>query len=135
MCPEVTEAPNQAFSFADDFGKAVLKLIQAKTIAVLGTVTPGSITLQYLFDPMIHHNDLSGMPTIIICNSSNKNGEFSLVKIKTASFRLFPYITPQNYFAPFGAWQRTYGGTPLRNYQPQSLQQICLCHTSAKLLC
>jgi hypothetical protein len=68
-CPEVTGTPNQVFSFAKDFGTMVLKLIQTKTIAALSTVTPGSTTLQYLFDPMIHH-DLTGNPTTIIGNFS-----------------------------------------------------------------
>jgi hypothetical protein len=44
-CPEFTGAPNQAFSFAEDFGKAIQKLIQTKTIAALGMITPGSTTL------------------------------------------------------------------------------------------
>jgi hypothetical protein len=69
----------------------VLKLIQTKTIVALGTVTPGSTTLQYCFDPIIHH-DLTGNPTTIIGNSSNKQGEFILVKVNIASFRLFPYL-------------------------------------------
>jgi hypothetical protein len=69
--PEVPGTPNQVFTFAEDFGTMVLKLIQTKTIAALGTVTPGSTTLQYLFDQMIHH-DLTGNPTTIIGNSSNK---------------------------------------------------------------
>jgi hypothetical protein len=91
--PKVTGAPSQAFFFAEDFLKAVQELIQTKTIAALGTVTPGSTTLQYLFDPMIHH-DLSVAPTTIIGNSFNNKGEFSLVKIETASFQLFPCIAP-----------------------------------------
>jgi hypothetical protein len=76
--PEVMGSPNQVFSFAKDFVTMVLKLIQTKTIAALSTVTPWSTTLQYLFDPMIHHN-LTGNPTTIIGNSSNKQGKFSLV--------------------------------------------------------
>jgi hypothetical protein len=75
----------------------VLKLIQTKTIAALGMVTSGSTTLQYFFDPMIHHN-LTGNPTTIISNSSNKQGEFSLVKVDIASFRLFPYLGPERTF-------------------------------------
>jgi hypothetical protein len=67
--PEVTGTHNQVFSFTKDFGTMVLKLIQTKTIAALGMVTPGSTTLQYLFDQMIHH-DLTGNPTTIIGNSS-----------------------------------------------------------------
>jgi hypothetical protein len=84
MHPEVTGAPNQAFSFAKDFGKADPKLIQTKAITALGMFTQGSTTLCNLFDPMIHHNN-SGVPTTIIGNSSNKKGEFSL-KIEIASF-------------------------------------------------
>jgi hypothetical protein len=95
--PEVTGAFYQVFSFAKDFGTMVLKLIQTKTIAALGTVTPGSTTLQYLFDPMIHH-DLTGNLTTIISNSSNKQGEFSLVKVDIRSFRLFPYLGPESSF-------------------------------------
>jgi hypothetical protein len=49
--PEVSGTPNQVLSFAKDFGSLVLK-----TITACGTVTPGSTTLQYLFDPMIHHD-------------------------------------------------------------------------------
>jgi hypothetical protein len=97
--PEVTGTPNQVFSFAEDFGTGtmVLKLIHTKTIAALGTVTPGSTTLQYLFNLMIHH-DLTGNPTTIIGNSSNKQGEFSLVKVNIAYFRLFPYLGPKRTF-------------------------------------
>jgi hypothetical protein len=95
--PEVRGTPDQVFSFAEDFGTMVLKLIQTKAITALGTVTLGFTTLQYLFDPMIHH-DLTGNPTTIIENSSNKQGEFSLVKVDIASFRLFPYLGPERTF-------------------------------------
>jgi hypothetical protein len=94
--PKFTGAPSQAFSFAEDFGKAIQKLIQTKTIAALGTVTSGSTTLQYLFDPMIYHN-ISGVPTTNISNSSNKKGELSLVKIKIASIQLFSCCSPKNF--------------------------------------
>ncbi len=63
----------------------------------MGTVTPGSTTLQYLFDPMIHH-DLTGNPTTIISNSSNKQREFSLVNVNIESFCLFPYLGPKRTF-------------------------------------
>jgi hypothetical protein len=63
--PKVTGAPSQAFSFAEDFRKAVQKLIQTKSIAALGTIILGSTILQYLFDQIIHH-DFSGAPTTII---------------------------------------------------------------------
>jgi hypothetical protein len=97
--PDVTRAPNQTFSFAEDFGKAVRKLIQTKAITALGMVTPGSTTLQYLFDQMIHH-DLSRVPTTIICDPSNKKGKFNLIKIEIAFFHLFPYIAPKRSFDP-----------------------------------
>ncbi len=44
--PEVTGTPNQVFFFAKECGTMVIKLIQTKTITALGTVTPGSTTLQ-----------------------------------------------------------------------------------------
>ncbi len=99
-CPEVTGTFSQVFSFAKDFGTMVLNLIQTKTIATLGTVTPRSTTLQYLFDPLIHH-DLTRNPTTIIGNSFNKQGEFSLVKVDIASFHLFPYDGPSVPSTPF----------------------------------
>jgi hypothetical protein len=40
------------------------------------------------------------VPTIISGNSSNKKGEFSLVKIEMAFFQFFPYITPKKDFDP-----------------------------------
>jgi hypothetical protein len=99
-CPEVTGTPNQVFSFADDFRTIVLELIQTKTMAALGMVTPGSTILHYLFNPMIHHN-LTGNPTTIIGDFSNKQGEFSLVKIDIASFCFFPMLHPSVPSMPF----------------------------------
>jgi hypothetical protein len=75
----------------------ILKLIQTKTIAALGTVIPGSTTLQYIFNPMIHH-DLTGNPSTTIGNSSNKQGESSLKRVDIASFCLFPYVVPKHTF-------------------------------------
>jgi hypothetical protein len=118
--PEVTGAPNLAFSFAKDFGKAALKHIQTKTIATLGMITPGSNTLQYLFDPMIYHN-LSGAPTKIIRNSSNKKGEFSLIKIKIASFQLFPYLAPKK------------GTDPLLVHDKELTEELLVETTNVKL--
>jgi hypothetical protein len=46
---------------------------------------------------MFHH-DLTENPTTIIGNSSNKQGEFSLVKVDIASFRLFPYVVSKHTF-------------------------------------
>ncbi len=41
--------------------------------------------------PQIHFN-LAGKPIAFIGNSSNKMGEFSLIKIDVTSIHLFPYI-------------------------------------------
>jgi hypothetical protein len=46
---------------------------------------------------MIHHV-LTGNRTTIIGNSSNKQREFSLVKVDIASFCLFPYLGPKRTF-------------------------------------
>jgi hypothetical protein len=46
------------------------------------------------------HQDLSGAPTTIIGNSSNKKGKFSLIKIEISSIQLFPYIAPKKDFDP-----------------------------------
>ena len=63
--------------------------IRAGTIAALGTVVPGSLSLQYLYAPQLHCN-LSGKPIAIIGNCSNKPGEFTMIKIDVASIRDFP---------------------------------------------
>ena len=74
-CPKVTGTPDQIFLFVKDFTKAVVKLVQTKTISAFGTVTPGLTTLQYLVDPQTHY-DLMGTPTTIIGNAFKKIGEF-----------------------------------------------------------
>ena len=85
--------------FTEDFTKAVVKLVQTKTISAFGTATPSLTTLQYLINLHIHYN-LTGTPTTIISNASNKQEEFCLAKIKLESIRLFPYITTKNDFDP-----------------------------------
>jgi hypothetical protein len=65
--------------------------IKANTISAIGTVNPGSLCTQYLYAPQIHFN-LAGEPIAFIRNSSNKMGEFSLIKIDVSSICLFPYI-------------------------------------------
>ena len=94
---EVTGTTEQAFSFVGNFTNSVVKLVQTKTISGLATVTPGLTTLQYLANPQIHY-DLTGTPTTIIGNASNKKGEFCLAKVDLKSIRLFPYITAKNDF-------------------------------------
>ena len=76
-----------------------MKLVQTKTTSALGTVTPGLSTLQYLVAPQIHY-DLTGTPTTIIGNASNKQGESCLAKIELKSICLFPYIIAKNDFNP-----------------------------------
>ncbi len=53
-------------------------------------INPGSLCTQYLYAPQIHF-DLAGKPIAFIGNSSNKIGEFSLIKIDFTSICLFPY--------------------------------------------
>jgi hypothetical protein len=66
--------------------------IKDNTIAAIETINPGSLCIQqYLYAPQIHYN-LSGKPIAFIGNSSNKEGEFSLIKIDVTSICLFPYV-------------------------------------------
>ncbi len=65
--------------------------IKANTISAIGIINPGSLCTQYLYAPQIHFN-LAGEPIAFIGNSSNKMGEFSLIKIDITSIHLFPYI-------------------------------------------
>ncbi len=51
----------------------------------------GSLCIQYLNAPQIHYNR-SGKPIAFIANLSNKEGNFSLIKIKVTSICVFPYI-------------------------------------------
>ena len=95
--PEVTGTPEQAFCFVGDFTNTVVKLVQTKTISAYATVTSGLTTLQYLINPQIHFN-LTGTPTTIIRNASNKKREFCLAKIDLESICLFLYITAKNDF-------------------------------------
>jgi hypothetical protein len=80
-CPVVARAPNEALSFAEDFRKAIIKLIKTKTITTLGTVTPGFTTLQYLFDPTIHHN-LSGALTTSSATHATKRANSASLKLR-----------------------------------------------------
>ena len=66
--------------------------IKAKTIEAIGTVSPGSSIVQYLYAPRIHH-DLGGEPKLIVGNTSNKLGEFSCVYIPSAPLKLFACIS------------------------------------------
>jgi hypothetical protein len=65
--------------------------IRGNTIVAIGTINPGSLCIQYLDTPQIHYN-LSSEPIAFIENSSNKEGEFSLIKINVTSICLFAYI-------------------------------------------
>ena len=87
---DITGAPDQVFKF-DNILDHLTGGIRTKTIAAIGTINPGSLCLQYLFAPQIHYN-LSGAPIAFIGNSSNKKGEFSMVKVNVESIRAFGYI-------------------------------------------
>ena len=85
--PDITGEPDQVFKF-DNFLEYLLGGIKANTISAIGTHNAGSMCIQYLYALQVHY-DLSGTPLAIIGNSSNKKGEFSLIKIDMASFHLF----------------------------------------------
>ena len=86
--PDITGKPDQVFQF-ENFMDHLIGGIRAGTIAALGTVVPGSLSLQYLYAPQLHCN-LSGKPIAIIGNFSNKPGKFTMIKIDVASIRDFP---------------------------------------------
>jgi hypothetical protein len=88
--PDITGAPDQVFQF-NNFLERLIGGIKANTISAIGTINPRSLCTQYLYAPQIHFN-LAGKPIAFIGNSSNKMGEFSLIKIDITSIRLFPYI-------------------------------------------
>ena len=87
---DITGAPNQVFKF-DNFLDRLMGSIRVNTIAAIGTINPGSVCLQYRFAPQIHY-DLSSGPITFIGNSSNKKGEFSMIKINVKSIWTFAYI-------------------------------------------
>ncbi len=95
---DITGAPDQVFKF-DNFLDYLTGGIRAKTIAAIETINPGSLCIQYLFAPQIHYN-LSGTPIAFIGNSSNKKGEFSMVKVNIGSIRVFAYIKDKATWAP-----------------------------------
>ena len=90
-CGYISGSNDQAFSKGEDVLSYVIGGIQAKTIAAIGTVAPGSSIVQYLYAPKIHH-DLGGQPKLIVGNASNKIGEFSCVYIPFASLKLFACV-------------------------------------------
>jgi hypothetical protein len=88
--PDITEAFDQVFKF-NNFLDCLIGGIKANTISTIGTINQGSLCIQFLYAPQIHFN-LAGKPIAFIWNSSNKMGEFSLIKINVTSICLFPYI-------------------------------------------
>jgi hypothetical protein len=86
----ITGAPDQVFKF-NNFLDHLIGGIKANTISAIRTINPGSLCTQFLYAPQIHFN-LAGKPIAFIGNSSNKMGEFSLIKIDITSIYLFPYI-------------------------------------------
>jgi hypothetical protein len=88
--PNIMGAPDQVFQF-NKFMEHLIDGIKANTISTIGTINPGSLCTQYLYAPQIHFN-LAGIPIAFVGNSSNKMGEFSLIKIDVTFICLFPYI-------------------------------------------
>ena len=68
--------------------------IRANTIAAIGTLAPGTSTVQYLFAPKIHYN-LGGAPKSIIGKTSNKLGDFSCVSVPISTLALFACISEE----------------------------------------
>jgi hypothetical protein len=88
--PNITGAPDQVFQF-NNFLERLVGGIKANTISAIGTINPGSLCTKYFNAPQIHVN-LAGKSIAFIENSSNKMGEFSLIKMDVTSICLFPYI-------------------------------------------
>ena len=76
----ISGSNDQAFGKGEDVLSHLVGGIRAKTIAAIGTLAPGTSTVQYIFAPKIHH-DLGGAPKSIVQNASNKLGEFSCVTV------------------------------------------------------
>ena len=89
---DISGLNGQAFRKGKDVLSYVIGGIKAKTIAAIGTVTPGSSIVQYLYSPRIHH-DLGGEPKLIVGNASNRLGKFSCVYTPIESLKLFACIT------------------------------------------
>jgi hypothetical protein len=88
--PDITGNPDQVFKF-NNFLDCLIGGIKANTISTIGTINLRSLCTQYLYAPQIHFN-LAGKPIAFNGNSSNKMGEFSLIKIDLTSIHLFPCI-------------------------------------------
>jgi hypothetical protein len=88
--PNITGAPDQVFKF-NNFLDCLIGGIKANTISTIGTINLGSLCTQFLYAHHIHFN-LAGNPIVFFGNSSNKMGEFSLIKINVTSIHFFNYI-------------------------------------------
>jgi hypothetical protein len=88
--PNIRGAPNQVFKF-NNFLDCLIGGIKANTISAIRTINLGSLCTLFPYAPQIHFN-LDGNPIAFIGKSSNKMGEFSLIKINVTSNHLFPYI-------------------------------------------
>jgi hypothetical protein len=63
---DITQATNQVFKF-ENFLDCLIGDIRGNTIAVIGTINSGFMSIQYLYAPQIHYN-LSGKPIVLgIC--------------------------------------------------------------------
>jgi hypothetical protein len=82
--PDIVGDLDQVFKF-DNFLDPFIGGIKANTISTIGTINPRSLCTQFLYAPQIHFN-LARDPIAFIVNSSNKMGEFSLIKIDSRPF-------------------------------------------------
>ena len=92
---DITEAPNKVSNF-DNFLDCLMGGIKANTIVAIKTINPGSLCLQYLFTSQIDYN-LSGRPIVFIGYSSNKKGEFSMIRINVESICVVGYMGRQSH--------------------------------------
>ena len=92
---DISGSNDQAFGKGEDVLSYLIGGIKANTIKAIGTISPGTSIVQYLFAPKIHH-DLGGAPKTIIGNPSNNLGEFSCVALPLASLKLFACIAKKD---------------------------------------
>jgi hypothetical protein len=89
---DLTGSPDQAYGVLPaKYFDHILGGIGASTVATLGTVTPGSYNLSYIYAPQVH-TDLSRNFLGFVGNASNRVGEFSCIHIHKDSFGSFQII-------------------------------------------
>ena len=91
---DITGLNDQAFGKGKSVLSHLVGGIRVNTIAAIGTLAPGTSTVQYLFAPKIHYN-LGGTPQSILGNASNKLGKFGYMTVSISSLALFASIVEE----------------------------------------